>query len=108
MTDVKDVKDDVKDVKVEKGMLLLYEKVFPETTEIPTRYELLAVSAVRRGAKTDRVTLLSYSPMASMVATASFPDGAIRPPFKLFALSQKDLAFVWSKLTSDGDLPASS
>lgn len=85
-------------VNVETGMMLLYRNEIQFGPETVVRYELMCVTAVRKMAKGAKVTLLSHSPGCSVKSTATFPDGLVADPFRVFALSHRDLAYVWSKL----------
>jgi hypothetical protein len=82
------------DVAVEKGMLLIARDA-PAYLEGAYRYDLWAVTSVRRGAKSASVKLLRYAEGAIIEATATFPDGKVGDNWQVFDLSRADLAHVW-------------
>lgn len=65
-------------ISVERGMLLLLRDERP--SPFPVRYKLWTVTAVRKGAKASKVTLLSFEDKIRMEATATFPGGVVAQP----------------------------
>lgn len=89
----------LKSVQVEKGMILLVREE-ASYRESGFKYDLWAVTSVRRSGKRASLKLLRNSPGAIIEATATFPDGEVRDPWFVFDLSQGDYATVYKALSA--------
>lgn len=83
--------------EVRSGMMLLFRDDMAVKHGGSVRFDLYAVKSVRRLKNGDaKVTLIKSIDCGSVEASATFPDGEIREPFKVFQLSQSDFERVWN------------
>lgn len=78
--------------KVDVGMILLYEDRQHD------RVEMWTVSAVRQTRSGTTATLISGTRTVSMKATARFPDGQIREPWRLWEVAASDRRAIYRRL----------
>jgi hypothetical protein len=80
---------------VREGMLL----VVRDERASRVRYDLWAVKRVGRPRKNGSVgvTLISAAKTLQAEATATFPDGAVRDPWRVVWFSESDRALMWRR-----------
>lgn len=80
--------------KIEKGMLLVHREA--PRNGLPERFNVWTVARVRQAKKWATVTLLSHDGAVITEATARFPDGVVREPFRVFRLSANYKERIWA------------
>lgn len=78
---------------VEPGMLLVHRR--GPVNGMPERFDLWAVKSVRTLRSIARVTLIAHHGYAHSEATASFPDGVVKEPFRIIQFSERDREALW-------------
>ena len=81
-------------VRVSDGLLLVVKEVRAGRE----RFEWWVVKSVRQPKKNGDVgaTLISGTESLSATATATFPGGYVRDPWRVVKLSQRDWELVWN------------
>lgn len=81
-------------MKVSDGILLVVKSKKPSGA---TRFEWWVVKSTRTLKSGDvKATLLSGSESLSAVATATFPEGEVRDPWRAVDLNQADWETIWN------------